>query len=93
MFNPFRKSNRHRGESAMGAAVLGGLMAIATVPTLFFNEGRAVKTAHALAEGAAAVVAVDANQLDQLNEGKLVHLSGRACGRRCRGIVLRRQRI
>jgi len=78
MFSLFRKSNRHRGESAMGAAVLGGLMAIAAIPALFSNEGRAVQTARALAEGAAAVVSIDATQLDQRNEESLVHLSGLA---------------
>lgn len=62
----------------MGKAVLGGLMAIAGTAILFFNEGRAVKTARSLAEGAAAVVSVDADQLSQQHEGKLIHLSGRA---------------
>jgi len=76
MFNPFRKSNHRRHESAMGVAVLGCLMMLTAVPTLFVNEGRAVKTARALAEGAAAVVSVDCEQSDQVNEGKLVHLSG-----------------
>ncbi|MEP3480592.1 MAG: TMEM43 family protein [Fuerstiella sp.] len=78
MFNPFRKSSRHRRESAIGTAILGGLMVLAAIPTLFFNEGRAVKTARSLAEGANAVVSVDAEALNQLNDAKLVHLSGLA---------------
>lgn len=83
MFNRLRKQHRgiahcHRGESTMGVVVVGGLLALATVPALFFNEGRAVKTARALTEGAAAVVSVDASQSDDLNEEKLIHLSGEA---------------
>lgn len=53
-------------------------MVLAAIPTLFFNEGRAVKTARALAEGADAVVSVDREKTDELNEGNLIHLSGRA---------------
>lgn len=53
-------------------------MAVAGLPTLFLNEGRAVKTARSLTEGAAAVVSVDANRLDPANDGKLVHFSGLA---------------
>ena len=58
--------------------ILGGVFAIAAFPTLFFNEGRAVKTAKALKEGAASVVSVKATQVDSANEGEFVHVSGTA---------------
>lgn len=59
-------------------AILGGIFAVAAFPTLFFNEGRAVKTAKALKEGAASVVPVKATEVDSANEGKFVHVSGTA---------------
>ena len=58
--------------------MLGLLLSIAAFPTLFLNEGRAVKTARALKEGAASVVAVDANRIASENEGKFIHVSGQA---------------
>jgi hypothetical protein len=45
---------------------------------LFWNEGRAVRRAKALTEGAGAVVSVQSDWVDAANEGKLVHLSGQA---------------
>ena len=45
---------------------------------LFWNEGRAVRRARALNEGAGVVVSVAAGAADPANEGKLVHLSGLA---------------
>lgn len=43
---------------------------------LFWNEGNAVRTARALAEGAARVVSVDSTVLDPQNEARLVHING-----------------
>lgn len=43
---------------------------------LFWNEGNAVRTARALAEGAGQVVSVDSTALDPTLEGQLVHISG-----------------
>ena len=40
-----------------------------------WNEGRAVRTAESLEEGAGAVVSVPADAVDPGNEGKLVHVS------------------
>ncbi len=45
---------------------------------LFWNEGRAVRRAKALTEGAGAVVSVAAGAVDPAHEAKLVHLSGLA---------------
>lgn len=58
------------------AIFIGLLLVIGMVVMLFWNEGRAVKTAKALAEGAAAVISVDATAPDPANEGKIVHIAG-----------------
>jgi hypothetical protein len=61
---------------SIGGVVIGLLLIIAMIVLLFWNEGRAVTTARSLAEGASAVVSVDANAVDPGNEGRLVHVSG-----------------
>lgn len=58
--------------------VVGLVVFIAGFPILFWNEGRAVDTAKRLKEGAGAVVDVPADRVDAANEGKFVHVSGRA---------------
>jgi hypothetical protein len=59
--------------------VLVGLaLVVASIVGIFWNEGRAIDTARALAEGAGAVVSVEAGALDPANEGKLVHVMGAA---------------
>ena len=74
----FRKSAKHRNESIMASATLGCLLSIVALPLLFLNEGRAVKTSRALHEGAGLVVSVDASAVDAANDGKFVHISGKA---------------
>lgn len=68
--------------SRMGGAVkgmaVGAVLFLIAFPILFWNEGRAVKTAQGLSEGAEAVVSVGADKVDSANEGKLVHVSGKA---------------
>jgi Transmembrane protein 43 len=59
--------------------VLFGLVLIlASFPVLFWNEGRAVRTAKSLNEGAAEVVSVAPDQVVAANEGRLVYTSGQA---------------
>lgn len=58
------------------SVLVGLILFIASFPILFWNEGRAVKTARSLEEGAGAVVSVAADSVNPANEGKLVHLSG-----------------
>lgn len=59
--------------------IVGGIILfIAAFPILFWNESRAVKTADALEEGAAAVVSVASDTIDSANEGKLIHITGQA---------------
>lgn len=66
----------------MGSSIKGVLTGVVFIlgagALLFWNEGRAVKTARRLAEGAGAVVSVPSDKVDAANEGKLVHVSGRA---------------
>lgn len=66
------------GDSLRG--IVGGVVIfVASFPLLFWNEGRAVKTAKALDEGAGRVVSVESNaKVDSEYEGKLVHMTGRA---------------
>jgi hypothetical protein len=55
---------------------VGLLLVIAACVLLFWNEGRAVTTARALAEGAGIVLSVNSAAIDPANDGKLVHISG-----------------
>lgn len=65
------------GNSIKGL-LFGGLIFIIAFPVLWWNEGRSVKTAKGLAEGEKITVDVAADKVDPANEGRLVHVSGRA---------------
>ncbi|MCA9571744.1 MAG: TMEM43 family protein [Myxococcales bacterium] len=59
--------------------VLFGLVLLLVGPMLlFWNEGRAVKTAAAIAEGASSAIHVDAASVAAGNDGRLVHVNGQA---------------
>ncbi|CAN5888950.1 hypothetical protein BH11PSE3_BH11PSE3_45400 [soil metagenome] len=64
----------------LGQAVVGvviGLVAIvASVVVLFWNEGRAIKTAQGLSEGASILRSVASEHVDPANEGRLIHVTG-----------------
>ena len=64
-------------ESIKGVLV-GGAFFVGSFPLLIWNEGRAIKTARSLEEGAGAVVSVPADRVDAGNQGKLLHVSGQA---------------
>src|ERR1017187_8760795 len=65
------------GESIKG--ILVGLLLVAgAVILLLWNEGRAIKRAKTLSEGAKGVVTVSTDRIEPANEGKLVHLIGMA---------------
>ena len=68
--------------SRLGGAFKGILVGIVLVVVacglLFWNEGRAVKRAKDLAEGAGAVISVSASEMQSANEGQLVHMTGLA---------------
>jgi hypothetical protein len=60
------------------SVAFGFLLAAGSLPLMWCNEGRAVRTARSLGEGRGAVVAIAADTVDPAKEGRLVHLSGRA---------------
>lgn len=64
--------------NAFKGIIVGIILIVIAFPLLFWNEGRAVKRYKTLKEGGGAVVSISADKVDQANEGRLVHLSGRA---------------
>ncbi|MGI6497144.1 MAG: TMEM43 family protein [Kiritimatiellia bacterium] len=64
--------------SSFKGILFGLLLFVLGFPLLFWNEGRAVKTARRLSEGAGAVASVPADAIEPANEGRLVHVSGMA---------------
>ena len=68
-----------RISSSFKGMLPGILMFLGAFPLLFWNEGRAVKTARALDEGQGVVIEVETNKtVDHDNDGKLVHMTGKA---------------
>ena len=67
-----------RISSSLKGTLVGLLLVCVAIGVLWWNEGRAVKRAQALDEGAGQVVSITAESVDQANEGRLVHLSGHA---------------
>ena len=66
------------GNSIKGV-VIGGVLFIAGIPLLFWNEGRSVKTTKALEEGASVCVSLpNADSVDATKDGQLVHVTGTA---------------
>lgn len=63
------------GDSIKGILV-GLVLVLGSGGLLFWNEGRAAKTAAALTEGAGVVRSVSNTTVDAANEGKLVHVAG-----------------
>ncbi|HKV08704.1 MAG TPA: TMEM43 family protein [Thermoanaerobaculia bacterium] len=70
------KSWFSRIAESIKSVLIGLILFILSFPLLFWNEGRAVKTARSLEEGAGAVVTVPADAVSPGNEGKLVHVTG-----------------
>lgn len=65
-----------RIKNSVVGVLIGLLLILGTVWLLFWNEGRTIREARSLSEGAGIVVAVDADAVDAANDGKLVHVSG-----------------
>ena len=63
---------------ALKGIIVGLILLVVAVGVLFWNEGRAVKRYKTLKEGGGVVISVSSEQIDSSNEGKLVHVSGRA---------------
>jgi hypothetical protein len=62
----------------LGAVPIGLLLVVAAVALTWWNEGRAVRTERALAEGARRVVAVAPAELGDVAPGTLVHVTAPA---------------
>ena len=65
------------GQSLAGV-VIGLIGIVAAVVLLYWNEGRAVDAATALAEGAGSVISAPASPLGPSRDGRLVHVMGTA---------------
>jgi hypothetical protein len=77
---PFTEVTRHslgsRLRKSLGGVIVGILIIIAAITTLWWNEGRAVKTARGLDEGLGQVVSAHSENILSENDGKLVHIIG-----------------
>jgi len=66
--------------SRLGQAIVGVLFGfifvVVSIGLLFWNEGRAIRTAQGLAEGAGIVRSVSADSVDRSNDGRLIHVTG-----------------
>jgi hypothetical protein len=61
---------------AFAGVLIGFLLIPLSAALLFWNEGRAIKTARGLDEGAGIVRTVSAERVDPANNGKLVYVTG-----------------
>jgi len=67
-----------RLKDSIGSVVGGGVLFLASFVILFSNEGCSVKNAKAIKEGAKAIISLPSvEKTDPVNNGKLVHFSGR----------------
>jgi len=67
-----------RLSGAVKGILVGVVFFLGAFPLLWWNEGRAVKTAKALKEGAAAVRETTSDCVDPVEDGTFVHLTGQA---------------
>jgi hypothetical protein len=64
--------------SAITGIIIGFVLFMIAFPVLFWNEGRAVKQYKTLNEGAGSVISLPEARVLPENEGKLVHVFGKA---------------
>src|ERR1700686_531369 len=80
MSDSFSESSSTGGGSSLLESIKGVLFGlilfVVSSPLLFWNEGRAVRTAKGLTEGLGSVVSVPIDGVDASKEGKLIHVSG-----------------
>jgi hypothetical protein len=67
-----------RIKDSCAGLVFGIIIFLLAFPLIFWNEGRAVKTAASLKEGSKAVVSINVDTVNPANDQKLVHLTGEA---------------
>ena len=80
MPDSFTESSSQSIFGRLGDAIKGVLLGLILIPVaivlLFWNEGRAVKTATSLKQGASAVVSITPDSVHPANEGlSLIHIS------------------
>lgn len=63
------------GQAVVGV-VMGLIFVVVSIGVLFWNEGRAIRTAQGLTEGAGIVRSVAADKVDPSNDGRLIHVTG-----------------
>ena len=73
-----RQSWGGRIGNALAGVLIGIVMFIGAFPLIFWNEGRSIQTYKTLKEGSSIVITVPSNLVNPDNEGKLVHLTGKA---------------
>lgn len=82
MSDEYTETSHQGGLSRIGNSFVGVLFGLllfgGSFVLLFWNEGRAVRRARDLAEGARNVVTVEADRVDPAHEGKLVHITAEA---------------
>ncbi len=61
---------------AIVGVFIGLIFIVVSIGVLFWNEGRAIRTAQGLAEGAGIVRSVPADRVDSSNDGRLIHVTG-----------------
>jgi hypothetical protein len=66
--------------SSIKGVLVGLVFLVISVALLFWNEGRAVRTARMLKEAGNLVVTIDASRVDPARDGKLVHFTAAAQG-------------
>ncbi len=76
----FKNTIQNHWESSLKFSIknnlLGFLILLVSSIVLWFNEGRAVKTARSLDEGKEILIHIDAKKPEAKNEGKLVYAKG-----------------
>ncbi len=82
MSDSVTKVTQHSWFERIGASIkgvlIGGVLFLVSFVVLWWNEGRAVKTAAGLSQLRVEVVSADPARIDPANEGRAVHLSGNA---------------
>jgi len=67
--------------NAIAGVVVGIILVVIAFPLLWWNEGRSVHTYQGLAEGEKIALDASADRIDSANNGKLIHVTGRAWGK------------
>ncbi len=75
-------TTRHEGWfsrilSSIKGVLFGLLLLIGSIVLLFWNEGRAVKTAKGLKEAKEIMISVPSGNVDAINDGRLIHINGK----------------